>query len=1568
MQHARRFLLTLMSLLVASPALAAPLTYPRFGFARVDITPDRPMRLGGHAEREAVFEDVADRLALRVLALETLDGKRAALVSIETHGLPGRWTVAAARRVEADHGIPRSRLVLAATTTHSAPVLPGTSENFLKRPLTPDEQAQVARYGERLIERLSAAVGAAVADLAEGNVRFGVGRAALAVGRNEAAGSDPQEGSVPVLEILSPEGKRRGVLFVAACPGRVLPAEFNRVAGDWPGAAARMLEAAQPGSVALPLIGCAADALPVERGTPEAVTEVAGRVVAAIQMAAKGAADRTIAANPTFSFGYAGLAPERPSAGDLTKALLDRDIHVRRHAATMLKVLSRMGRLPESYPVPLHVWNLGGGLDFVFSGGELVGDYAGTLAEAIGERDVVVVSGCDDAFGIVTAKSTAIDDAHRALARMYELPGPWQENAEEVFVGRARELFQVPVAEEALSPAEALAAFRLSPGLEIELVAAEPLIADPVNLAFGPDGRLWVVEMGDYPRGIDGKGKAGGKVKFLEDTDADGRFDKATVFLDGLDFPTGAMPWDNGVLVSCAPDLLYAEDADGDGRADRHEVLYEGFTRRNPQHRVNGFALGIDNWVYVAANSDGAVKSTKTGKEVNLSGRDCRLDPRTGGLEPVNGHSQFGRERDDLGHWFGNENWAPIWHYLFPDRYVGRNPYVAGPAPWVSMSEEIQFPRVYPASRTVDRFNDLFTANRFTSGCSPTIYRDELVAPPDQLTALVCEPVHNLVHRLVLEEDGVNFRARRHPTELESEIIASTDTWFRPVRITTGPDGAIWIADMYRHVIEHPEWIPEVWQQRLDLRAGSDKGRIYRVFPAGKRPGALPRLAALSTPALVAALDHPNGWHRDTAQRLLVDRADPASVKLLEDLATKSLRPATRIQALATLDGLGKLASSRITAALGDGHPMVRSWGLVFSEKRFDQDPELADAAARLVDDPETRVRFQLALSLGDWKSPRAGDLLGRLAARDGSETWIRAAILSSAAAEPERILSRVLAEVEPSAERDQMVEALIATTVGVHGPAGLARALDVVTPKGTAPVESWHLVALGGLFDAVERGKHDLAAVIADGKSADSPRRRVERVIEAARAASGREDGALAERVAAARLLGRGLEVRPDDLARLGDCLSPRTAPELRQAAVRSLARIPDPLVPEILLAGWRSHVPELRGAILDVLLSRPDWTVGLLDAVERGDVLAAQIDASRRARLLEIEDTGLAERASRLLAAGPVESRASVLASYRVALELVGNSFRGALLFQKTCANCHEWRGRGKTVGANLAALQDRSSPALLVAILDPNKAVESKFTSYLATTTDGRVLSGMITAETNSSITLARADGKPENILRVDLDELVASGKSFMPEGLEKDLAPQDLADLFAFLQSAPLPRGSEKLPGPAATLAALRAGGGFLPVRLEGDGTRPDQSTWLGDAAAAKVGAEDEGAQATARFVFNPLPETLEPGQSYSFRMPLTVGGLSESSSGFLVRLAEAEVARVDPAGTDASWVDAEGSVHAAWLIVQADDDEADGILELELPGSMLTPGRPLELDIAPATKDGGRWLRVLVPDR
>lgn len=945
----------------------------------------------------------------------------------------------------------------------------------------------------------------------------------------------------------------------------------------------------------------------------------------------------------------------------------------------------------------------------------------------------------------------------------------------------------------AKSAEASLRCMKARPGFEVQLAAAEPLVQSPIAFAWGPDGKLWVVEMGDYPLGIDGKGKPGGKIKYLESSKNDGTYDKATVFMEGLGFPTGVLPWGKGVIVTCAPDIFYAEDTKGTGKADKKEVLYTGFVEGNQQHRVNSLVLGLDNWIYCAnGDSGGNIKSVKTGKTVNINGRDFRIRPDTGDLDAQTGMTQYGRSRDDWGNWFGCNNANPMYHFVLEDHYLRRNPHVKAPDARVNVSVVPGVSRVYPTSRTLPRPNFPGHANHFTSACSAIVYRDDLFGPAFANNTFVSEPVHNLVHREVMKPEGVTFKSARAADEQQSEFLTSSDNWFRPTMIQTGPDGALWIADMYRHIIEHPQWIPDEWKTKYDLRAGHDKGRIYRVFPVGAKPRRIPNLS-YDTAKLVAALDSPSGWQRDQAQLLLIQKKDKKAVPLLEKLAKESKRPLARLHALCTLDGLDALKPETIVSALNDTEPSVRRHAVRLAEPKLAAAPALQDEISKMIfheEDPS--VLMQVAYALGAWEEVKAAIDLGTMAVRKSGDRYQLAALMSSVNKKNVAFVAQTL--VESDRHNPILYGYLLRTAIGFDDKTAQASLLSSVAEREEGKYAAWQWTALVNLLDALDERNSSLA-LIRDGGDDDvkAAVKKVNAMFATARKTVADKQATAAERLQAVKLLGRGTNQQGDDLKLLASLLSPQSANDLQAAALATLGNLRESQAAPTMLTGWKGYGPALRAQVLDSLLRRDDSVKTLLAAIEKKEILALEIDAVKRKRLLEHKNKEIRDRAAKLFAGAVDADRQKVVDAYKPALTLKGDTTRGLAVFTKNCATCHQLGGVGHHVGPDLNSVGDKSPEGLLIAIMDPNRAIESKYINYTALTKAGVTHTGILSAETGTSITLLAPDGKSQVILRTDLDELASTGKSAMPEGLEKEIKQQDLADVIAFVRSAlPVPQ--------------------------------------------------------------------------------------------------------------------------------------------------------------------------------
>ena len=935
------------------------------------------------------------------------------------------------------------------------------------------------------------------------------------------------------------------------------------------------------------------------------------------------------------------------------------------------------------------------------------------------------------------------------------------------------------------SAAESLAAITVASHLQVELVAAEPMVMDPITVAWGADGRMWVVEMADYPLGLDGRGAPGGRIRILESTKGDGRYDKSTLFAEGLNFPSSVLPWRKGALVTAAPDIFYLEDTDGDGKADKRENWFTGLGEGNQQHRANGLQWGLDGWLYLSnGDSGGKLKSARTGEVLDLGRRDLRIQAEEGRMEPLYGRSQYGRNRDDWGDWFGGNNSNPVWHYALDDRYLRRNTFLAPPNAIVPVPKIPGAAPVYPTSQTLARFNDPFGENRFTSACSTMIYRDDLFGPGYTGNVFVCEPVHNLVSRQVVSPRGVTFTSERAPAEQTSEFFASADNWSRFTNIRTGPDGALYIVDMYRLVIEHPEWIPEAWQKELgDLRAGHDKGRIYRVSPRNVPLRPIPRLDQADIDGLVTALQSPNGTVRDLAQQQLVWRQATSAVSALEKLAADSPTPTIRSHALWTLETLNALTPTRIAAALQDSHAGVRRQAVRLADRLAGQAPEVLPGLIALARDPDPAVRQQVAYSLGEWQAPEAGAALAQLV-RDNDDPFIVAAAMSSALPHAGTMIARMNA----AGGADRTLLDLVLATQNTSALADFLRGLNRRRDPSNAIPE---FSSLGELLGSLRRAGSSLNRL---RTTADAPLRQAldetAGSFDTARRVARDPAAALAQRLAAIGILGQGADRQEEDAATLASLINPANAPELQRAAIQSLGQLNLPTVPAQLLATWDQQSPDVRNSLLEALTSRPPWIMALLDRLAAHRSMLAQIDAGHRATLLHHGDGRIASRASQLFNSDSNPDRQKVVDEYlgEVATRL-GDIARGRALFSLVCTACHQLGDAGgRAIGPDLAGLSDRSAPYLIPHILDPNRAVEDKYMLYTVTTNDGRTIGGILAAEAGNSLTLLGVDGNEQVILRNGVKAVTTLRRSLMPDGLEGAIPPQGMADLIAYIATA------------------------------------------------------------------------------------------------------------------------------------------------------------------------------------
>jgi putative membrane-bound dehydrogenase-like protein len=910
-------------------------------------------------------------------------------------------------------------------------------------------------------------------------------------------------------------------------------------------------------------------------------------------------------------------------------------------------------------------------------------------------------------------------------------------------------------------------------------------------MAFDEDGRLWVVEMRDYPNGPAKGQPPEGRLVILEDREGSGRYKFSQVFADKLLFANGLMPWRGGAIVTCAPHILFLRDSDGQGKADRREILFEGFTAENPQLRVNHPVLGIDNWIYV---SNGLLGGTirragrKDAERVNISGRDFRFDLVHDGYGAVTGMGQYGNTFDDWGRRFVCNNRTQLIPLVMPERYVRRNPFLAVPEPVSPNQTPGGAARVYPLSKNWTTSS--LHMGTFTAACGVTVYRSDLLPAEFRGAVFTCEPTGNLVHQEHLTPDGAGFRHR--PARDGVEFLATPDDWFRPVNLTHGPDGALYVVDMYRAVIEHPQYMPSELKKRPDLLLGKDKGRIWRIVPEkADKKRARPRLSQAGTAELVALLAHPNVWWRTTAQRLLLERQDKSALEPLRKLCLSSDRPLARLHAAWLLKASNALEPDLVLQLLRDPEPRVRENAVQFAERWLAKNKAVRERIIALAADADARLRFQVALSLGEWDDDQILAPLARIALAGADDRWTRLAVASSV---PKRAgalmvtlgwMEKELAD-QPSAGRLRLLRELAELVGGRQDRGEVADVLDALLKLLGKDKAAWQMATLEGLAEGMGRRGTQLSVFLASLPEAKKPL--VEQTTALLRQAA---DSAVDEkrqpddRLAAVRLLAHA----PWKTAgpALTHLLTDETVQEIRLAAVRALATHSRPEVADVLLKSWRGYTPAMRREVTEAMLSQPDRAFVFLDAVEAGRVKPGDLDPQRGRQLVNHRRAEIRMRAQKLLANNLPADRKKVLEKYKATLKLEGNAGRGKVVFQKNCATCHIVAGMGVAVGPDIGDTREKTREALLVDILDPNAAIDSNYVSYTITTKRGKVLTGLIAAESASSITLKRAENQTEVVLRQDVEQIESSGVSLMPAEMEKTISIEEMADLLNFLKN-------------------------------------------------------------------------------------------------------------------------------------------------------------------------------------
>lgn len=944
--------------------------------------------------------------------------------------------------------------------------------------------------------------------------------------------------------------------------------------------------------------------------------------------------------------------------------------------------------------------------------------------------------------------------------------------------------------------------FQIEPGFTLTRVAAEPLIKDPVDIEFNELGDALVLEMPGYP--FEDKQS---RIVVLKDTDGDGIYDDKLVFIEGLQLANSFMPYKKGVLVAAPPYLLFVHDDDQNYVPEKVDTLMGGFSTGNLQHNYNGLTYGLDNWIYAAngGNDGSPYWWNDPTRGMDLHRQDFRFNLESRTLERLGASSGgHGLALDEYGRVFETHNMEHISHLVFPDRYINSQPLlIENTLENISDHEENGTSRIYPIGEQEARVNHPEQSGYFSGSCGVMYYGGGAFGPEYNNTVWVTDVVLNLVHTDKLVPKGASFTARRM-LEIR-DFLASSDRSFRPVNMTVGPDGNIYLADMYRKVIEHPEWIPDDIEKTLDLHAGKDQGRIYRISKAGSQ-NEFDVTQFKSEEGLVESLAHPNQWVRNTAHRLLaeknVTRETIASLKsfLVGD------KEYPKLHAFYLLSIKNALNDVELVELLSDKNRAIQEVALMQIEKSINSNAALANACLKFLNSDDWRVRMQASLSLSKLNSTSeiypeiSKPLFDALLAASKAEhnNWTIATLTLATQDHAEQLFAELVKSPRASgtllaslalraSQSDNGFRTVLKSLPEAYVAPGDQKLIVQQLIKNTAPALA---KGVEGLIKPLEQSGNidllpELAALRNKLKLPESPE-----FLKYSQAALQQVlDVSLPDSIRVQQLALLDLLPYSSKADVLFACLKNNQPTKIQEGALRQLANYSEKEIGNRIVAMWSELSPQTRRYASDLLLYIEVHHDALLTGLENGAINIGEMnfDLERRRQLLWwTEDENTKRRAEKLFSDSGVITRQEAIDKMKPALSLAGSASGGAAVFEVVCGNCHQFGTRGKEVGPGLTDIGRKSKETLLHDILDPNAAADPQYINHRLETSAGLVHIGIVASETDQAITIKKMGGESIVVNKAEVKTFRSLGTSLMMEGLENTMTLQEMADLLAFLQ--------------------------------------------------------------------------------------------------------------------------------------------------------------------------------------